>query len=83
MTESPQVQGPSISSQQESGINLSVTSLNNGTIPDSISAAAFAAQQAEYRQIAFQELVDSETVHVQELQSFFETYLAPLQKSEL
>jgi hypothetical protein len=44
---------------------------------------AFAAQQGEYGQVASTELVDSETIHLSELQTFWDSYLVPLQKTEL
>ncbi|XP_021948579.1 rho guanine nucleotide exchange factor 7 isoform X2 [Folsomia candida] len=60
------------------GLNVSISNGTNGE-----PSTAFAAQQAEYRQIAFKELIESEMGHVQELQTFWEVYLAPLQKSEI
>lgn len=60
------------------GLNVSISNGTNGE-----PSTAFAAQQAEYRQIAFKELIESEMGHVQELQTFWEVYLAPLQKSEM
>jgi len=47
------------------------------------NTAAFAAQQAEYRQVALNELIDSESVHISELQTFWDSFLVPLQKSDL
>jgi hypothetical protein len=45
--------------------------------------ATFTAQQAEYRLVALTELIDSETIHLSELQTFWDSYLVPLQKTEL
>jgi hypothetical protein len=71
-------QGRTISPHSQALISNGTT--NNG---DSSFSTAFSAQQTEYRQVAFKELLDSEMVHVQELQGFYEGYLALLQKSEM
>jgi Rho guanine nucleotide exchange factor 7 len=55
----------------------------NGSSPSGDPSAAFAVQQAEYRQVAFKELIDSECAHVQELQAFWGSHMIPLQKSEM